>query len=221
MSVRSKKAFAERPARYVRMPRHLGIIPDGNRRWADQRSLPRGGGYLPGVDAAFRVLEEIERLGVEEVSIYGFTKENVRRPSDQRYEFQKACVEAVRRLERMNAELRAVGDSRSPMFPEELLKYTERTVFGSGGTKINLLINYSWKWDVEMLMGTGTLGSHDVSPIDLIIRWGGRSRLSGFLPIQSVYADIYVLDRLWPDGSGEDVYEALEWYQEQDPTRGG
>jgi undecaprenyl diphosphate synthase len=72
-----------------------------------------------------------------------------------------------------------------------------------------------------MLQETGRLGSHDVTPIDLIIRWGGRSRLSGFLPIQSVYADICVLDGLWPDSTGNDVREALEWYQEQDPTRGG
>lgn len=211
----------ERPKEYVRMPRHVGIIPDGNRRWADQRSLPRGDGYLPGVDAAFRVLEEIEHLGISEISVYGFTQENVHRPAEQRKAFQEACVEAVRRLSLRNADLRTVGDSSTPMFPQELLPYVERKVLGSGGIKINLLINYSWRWDVKMLQETGRLGSHDVTPIDLIIRWGGRSRLSGFLPIQSVYADLCVLDGLWPDGGGDEVHEALEWYQVQDPTRGG
>ncbi len=212
---------AERTKEYVRMPRHVGIIPDGNRRWADQRSLPRGDGYLPGVDAAFRVLEEIEHLGISEISVYGFTQENVHRPAEQRKAFQEACVEAVRRLSLRNADLRTVGDSSTPMFPQELLPYVERKVLGSGGIKINLLINYSWRWDVKMLQETGRLGSHDVTPIDLIIRWGGRSRLSGFLPIQSVYADLCVLDGLWPDGGGDEVHEALEWYQVQDPTRGG
>lgn len=211
----------ERPARYSRMPRHVGIIPDGNRRWADQRSLPRGDGYRPGIDAAFRVLEELERLGIEEISVYGFTQENVHRPAEQRKAFQEACVEAVRRLAPRNAELRTIGDSSTPMFPRELLPYVERKVFGNGGRRINLLVNYSWRWDVRMLEETGRLGSHDVSPIDLIIRWGGRSRLSGFLPIQSVYADLCVLEGLWPDGGGDDVHEALEWYQAQDPTRGG
>jgi len=174
----------ERPARYSRMPRHVGIIPDGNRRWADQRSLPRGDGYRPGIDAAFRVLEELERLGIEEISVYGFTQENVHRPAEQRKAFQEACVEAVRRLAPRNAELRTIGDSSTPMFPRELLPYVERKVFGNGGRRINLLVNYSWRWDVRMLEETGRLGSHDVSPIDLIIWWGGRSRLSGFLPIQ-------------------------------------
>lgn len=211
----------ERPARYSRMPRHVGIIPDGNRRWADQRSLPRGDGYRPGIDAAFRVLEELERLGIEEISVYGFTQENVHRPAEQRKAFQEACVEAVRRLAPRNAELRTIGDSSTPMFPRELLPYVERKVFGNGERRINLLVNYSWRWDVRMLEETGRLGSHDVSPIDLIIRWGGRSRLSGFLPIQSVYADLCVLEGLWPDGGGDDVHEALEWYQAQDPTRGG
>lgn len=206
---------------YARMPRHIGIIPDGNRRWADRRGLPRGDGYRPGVDAAFRVFMEMERLGIEEISVYGFTQENVHRPPEQRRAFQQACVEAVMRLSGLNAELRVVGESGTPMFPSTLLQYTERTTFGKGGTKVNLLINYSWRWDTRMLQETGRLGSHDVTPIDLIIRWGGRSRLSGFLPFQSAYADICVLDGLWPDSTGDDVHEALEWFQGQDPTRGG
>ena len=176
--------------------------------------VPAERGYLPGW---MRRSECWRRRtpGVEEVSIYGFTKENVRRPSDQRHEFQKACVEAVRRLERMNAELRAIGDSFSHVLRGTV--DTERTVFGSAGRR-STFINYSWKWDVAY--GDG----HSVSrcvPDRPHHPLGRTIRLSGFLPIQSVYADIYVLDRLWPDGSGEDVYEALEWYQEQDPTRGG
>lgn len=206
---------------FTRLPRHVGIIPDGNRRWADARGLPRGEGYLPGVDAALRIFRGLGSLGVEEVSVYGFTQENVHRPKEQRAAFQAACVRAVERLSRLDAELRVVGDSRSPMFPSDLLPYVERTRFGKGGIKVNLLINYSWRWDVEELQTTGRLGSHDVTPIDMIIRWGGRCRLSGFLPIQSVYADICVLEELWPDGSEKDLCEALEWYQAQDPTRGG
>ncbi len=219
--MRAERMTVELPTRYARMPSHVGIIPDGNRRWADQRGLPRGEGYRPGVDAALRVFSELERLGISEISVYGFTQENVHRPPEQRKAFQGACVEAVARLSELNAELRTVGDSGTSMFPPALLPYTERVRFGKGGTKVNLLINYSWKWDVGMLQETGRLGSHDVTPIDLVIRWGGRSRLSGFLPIQSVYADICVLDGLWPDSTGNDVREALEWYQEQDPTRGG
>jgi undecaprenyl diphosphate synthase len=67
----------------------------------------------------------------------------------------------------------------------------------------------------------GSLGSSEVTRIDLILRWGGRRRLSGFPPIQSVYSDMYIIDDLWPDYKDEHVLAALEWYQEQDVTLGG
>ena len=65
------------------------------------------------------------------------------------------------------------------------------------------------------------LNSRDISRVDLVIRWGGMRRLSGFLPVQSVYADFFVVDRLWPDFQPEDFFQALQWYQKQDVTLGG
>ena len=63
--------------------------------------------------------------------------------------------------------------------------------------------------------------SKDISRMDLIIRWGGRRRLSGLLPVQSVYSDFYILDNYWPDFKADDFYKALSWYNEQDVTLGG
>ncbi len=68
---------------------------------------------------------------------------------------------------------------------------------------------------------SGKIASSDISRIDLIMRWGGRRRLSGFLPIQSVYADFYIIDKMWPDFKIEHLYEALDWFQKQDDTLGG
>jgi len=65
------------------------------------------------------------------------------------------------------------------------------------------------------------IASRDISRVDLIIRWGGRRRLSGFLPVQSIYSDFYVLDDLWPDFKKEHFYEAMQWYENQDVTLGG
>lgn len=65
------------------------------------------------------------------------------------------------------------------------------------------------------------LKTADVSRIDLVIRWGGRRRLSGFLPVQSVYSDMYVIDDYWPDFTPQHVYDAIEWYSRQDVTLGG
>ena len=80
---------------------------------------------------------------------------------------------------------------------------------------INFLVNYGWQWDLSHN------ASNSISRVDLIIRWGGRRRLSGFLPIQSVYADFYVIDDLWPDFNKNHLYQALSWYQDQDVTLGG
>ena len=65
------------------------------------------------------------------------------------------------------------------------------------------------------------INSAEDSSIDLIIRWGGRRRLSGFLPVQSIYADFYVLDDYWPDFKPDHFFQALNWYQGQDVTLGG
>ncbi len=189
--------------------------------------------------------------------------------------FSRACVKAVETLSKEDAQLLVLGNTRSAMFPRELLPYTTRQTFGNGGMKINFLVNYSYEWDLGLdkagrwkerprrdgeneqvgqdgqngsdgqirqhgqngqgeQVGPGgdgksdsrdlrdiRLGSAEVSRIDLIIRWGGRRRLSGFLPVQSVYADIYVVDAYWPDFSVEHVREALRWYAEQDVTLGG
>ena len=66
-----------------------------------------------------------------------------------------------------------------------------------------------------------TIHSSEISRIDLIIRWGGRRRLSGFLPVQSVYSDFYVVTEFWPDFKPEHFYNALDWYNDQDITLGG
>jgi undecaprenyl diphosphate synthase len=132
-------------------------------------------------------------------------------------------------LSKEDATLLVVGNSESPVFPDELRAFTTRQCFGKGGVNVNFLINYGWEWDLSSLRRDGTsrtnvasqLRSADVSRIDLIIRWGGRRRLSGFLPVQSVYADFFVVDAYWPDFRPEHFAAALEWYQGQDITLGG
>jgi undecaprenyl diphosphate synthase len=118
------------------------------------------------------------------------------------------------------------------MFPPELLPYTTRQTFGRGLLRANFLVNYDWHWDIQQAVRADvaghsrrslldSIGSADVSRIDLIIRWGGRRRLSGMLPLQAVYADFFVLDTLWPDFHPEQLFAALRWYEQQDITLGG
>ncbi len=203
---------------YKRIPSHIGVIPDGNRRWAVEKGLEKKDGYSHGISPGFQLYELCMNTGIKELTLYGFTTDNTKRPAVQKEAFQKACVDAVMDLAGRDAELLVVGNTESQCFPKELIPYTRRVKFGEGRIKVNFLVNYGWDWDLNHM---GGLASCDISRIDLIIRWGGRRRLSGFLPIQSVYADIFVLDELWPDFLPEQFYKALDWYQAQDVTLGG
>lgn len=203
---------------FKRIPRHIGVIPDGNRRWAVNCGLEKKDGYKHGINPGFKLYELCKGLGVEELTLYGFTVDNTKRPADQKTAFKQACVDAVLELAQKDAELLVMGNDKSSCFPEELKPFLQRTTFGNGGMKLNFLVNYGWDWD---LMHENGYASQDISRIDLIMRWGGMRRLSGFLPIQSVYADIFVLDELWPEFTEEQFYRGIAWYQNQDKTLGG
>jgi undecaprenyl diphosphate synthase len=202
-------------------PKHIGIIPDGNRRWAKARGMKKQEGYAYGLEPGMKLLRLARKMGVKEITYYGFTVDNCKRPKEQFLAFQKACVEAVEMLTSEGADLLVIGDNSSPCFPKELCAYTKRTPIHGGGIRVNFLVNYGWEWDLNHIRENGLPHSSDISRIDMIIRWGGMRRLSGFLPIQSVYADFYVAEHLWPDYTNQDFLDALEWYSRQDITLGG
>lgn len=217
--MRSDKPFS-------RLPRHVGLIPDGNRRWARARGLHPALGYAAGLERGLVMLDECLDLGIEEVSVYGFTTDNTKRPRDQREAFAQACVGFVEEARSRSIALRVVGDTTSSVFPDALRPYAENRI--GEGMRVNMLVNYGWEWDLRTACGRGEkgpllekLGSWDVSRIDLMVRWGGMRRLSGMLPVQTVYADFYVVDALWPDYERSQFVEALQWYEKQDITLGG
>ncbi len=215
----------------TRLPRHVGIIPDGNRRWAEGQGYERQSGYHFGLQPGLELYKECLALGIPEITFYGFTVDNTKRPGAQIEAFRKACVEAVQELEKRDADLLVVGNTKSVYFPEELLRYTERTRIGEGRIKVNFLVNYGWNWDLNHSLTNldanrprnvaDGIASAQISRIDLIVRWGGGRRLSGFLPVQSIYADFYVVEELWPNFSLQQFHDALDWYQNQDVTLGG
>lgn len=199
------------------LPTHVGFIPDGNRRWAVGKGLARHAGYDAGIEPGLALYEMCKSLGIPEVSVYGFTRDNTKRPREQIDAFRMACVEFATEISRRGAALLVVGDETSEQFPGELKSF--RTRKGTG-MKVNFLVNYHWRWDLAGLE-QGQVRSYDVSRLDLIVRWGGGRRLSGFLPVQSVYADFYIIDDHWPDFRPEHFDEALNWFKTQDQTLGG
>lgn len=213
----AESAGRNAPVRPKRVPRHIGLIPDGNRRWAQARGSARREGYAAGITPGLRLMDQCRWLGIEELSIYGFTKENVHRPADQVRAFREACVEYAMRAIEAGAALCVIGDTASRLFPLELQAHAQAR--SPGDLRVNLLVNYGWQWDLAGL--PARLRSEHASRVDLVVRWGGRNRLSGFLPVQCAYADIYVVDTLWPDMHPDELIAALEWYANQDVTLGG
>lgn len=199
------------------IPRHIGFIPDGNRRWAVARGLRKDEGYAFGIGPGFRLFDLCRSAGIEEASIYCFTQDNTKRCAEQKLAFSAASVAFALELAERDVALLVVGDESSAQFPVELRPFRQRR---GAGMKVNLLVNYGWEWDLAGLKD-GSLRSSDVSRLDLIVRWGGGRRLSGFLPVQSVYADFYVREEYWPDFQATHFGEALEWFARQDRTLGG
>ena len=218
VSVNPTPVRIESPLRSTRrLPRHIGFIPDGNRRWEVQQGLPVDQGYSWGIAPGLALFEACKALGVEEVSVFGFTQDNTHRPTEQAKSFRAACVAFALEIRRRGAALLVIGDEQSKQFPAELATFRVRQ---GEGIKVNFLVNYDWEWDLAGLKNGG-LRSADVSRLDMVVRWGGGRRLSGFLPVQSVYADIFVLDALWPDFRPQHLDAALAWFGQQDRTLGG
>ena len=197
-----------------RKPKHIGIIHDGNRRWAVLNGLNKDGGYEYGLSAGLKLLREAKKAGVEELTYYGFTTDNCKRPKEQVQAFSKACSKAVKLIKNEGVNVYVLGNTRSVCFPKDLLPYTEKKP--GDGMKVNILVNYGWEWDMK----NGWI-SRDIPRIDMVVRWGGMCRLSGFLPVQTVYSDFYIIKDLWPDFSEKQFTDALDWYQKQDVTLGG
>lgn len=214
----------------MRIPKHVGIIPDGNRRWAQSNGLTKDRGYENGLMPGLTAVKILKDMGVQEITYYGFTTDNTKRPKEQCEAFTNACIKAVNLIKDDDVSLLVIGDTNSPMFPEQLTPYTKRHEVSENKVKINFLVNYGWNWDLYSLSKGkftnrkdiyGNIQSKEISRIDLIIRWGGRRRLSGFLPVQSVYSDFYIVDEYWPDFKPQHIYNAIDWYQSQDVTLGG
>lgn len=199
-----------------RTPTHIGIIPDGNRRWALQNGLNKEDGYKYGLLSGLSLLRAAKKRNIREITYYGFTADNCKRPSEQVEAFANACLKAVKMIEKEDVSLYVIGNTQSSCFPAPLLPLTQQRSSADGKMRVNFLVNYSWEWDMK-----NNWASQDIPRIDLVIRWGGMRRLSGFLPLQTVYADIYVEPTLWPNYEERHLDEALEWYSRQDVTLGG
>lgn len=216
-------------------PVHIGIIMDGNNRWARQRLLPREAGHRAGVESIRRVAEACETAGVRVLTVYGFSTENWARPSDEvaflMQLFEETIPREVAELAERGIELRFSGRiaELSPSLQQLMSEANLRTRENAHAV-LNIAVNYGGRSEIvdairAMARAGADLRTLDEAAVsdflytqglpdpDLIIRTAGEMRLSNFLLWQSAYAEFYSTPTLWPDFGEADLEQALVAYQ--------
>jgi undecaprenyl diphosphate synthase len=219
----------------VRLPRHVGIIMDGNGRWATERGLPRSEGHRAGSEAVRRVVRLGRRLGLEALTLYAFSFQNWQRPAPEVAALMQLLQEFLmsERSEILDngIVLGAVGDlERLPGSVRAVLDELCRVSAPGTGMTLTLALSYGGQEEIaraarelaiEAVAGRIDPASIDVDTFrrripslgvgepDLIIRTGGETRLSNFLLFGSAYAELVFSERLWPDFGEADLLAAL------------
>jgi undecaprenyl diphosphate synthase len=225
------------------VPRHIGIIMDGNGRWARRRNRPHSFGHRAGVRAVKRVMYACEALGVDVLSIYVFSTENWARPRAEVRALMRLFDETIQRefdeLNERGVRVLVSGrqDDLSPRMRERIADVERRTAGNRRGV-LNICLNYGGRAEivdaVRALVASGVapdevdeeaIAAHLYHPElpdpDLVIRTAGESRMSNFLLWQCAYAELHVTETLWPDFDAEDLKRAIADYQTRVRRFGG
>lgn len=219
------------------IPRHIGIVMDGNGRWARERKLPRLMGHRAGTENTRRVLRACGEFGIKIVTLYGFSTENWQRPKREVEGlfsiFEGAIDREVPQLHRHGVRLRHLG--RTDKLPERLVKKIKSAMELTQDNDrliLNLAFNYGGR--AEIVDATRRIMAEGIDPtaidkelfsrylytaglpdLDLFIRTGGEMRLSNFLLWQTAYAEYYTTPTYWPDFDEEELERALLVYSQR------
>jgi len=228
-----------------RLPIHVGIIMDGNGRWARQRNLNRTAGHREGLKATKAIVKAAADIGIKYLSLYTFSTENWKRAQEE-VSFLMGLVHQHLRKEydfyRENEiRIRHSGDlSGLPPEVQEDIRTVIRDTAPHGRLTVNLAINYGGKNEIlravrKLIQSNpalvpeelteASIAQHldnpDIPDLDLVIRTAGELRLSNFLLWESAYAELYFSPKLWPDFTPDDFLEAILNYQSRQRKFGG
>ena len=223
---------------------HVGLIMDGNGRWARARGLPRTEGHARGADAVRRTVEAAPELGITTLTLYAFSADNWRRPAAE-VSTLMGLLESFLVRERINCRRRGVRlaligrrDRLSPGLVRAI-EETERTTRAGERLYLRLAVDYSARSailaaadtvkpnegcdesDFLQRVNRACHSDPETPPVDLVIRTSGEQRLSDFLLFESAYAELMFIETLWPDFDGEDLRRAVEAFRRRDRRYGG
>ena len=228
-------------AELTRIPRHVGIIMDGNGRWAKLRGKPRSYGHKKGAEVIDEIVSECFDKGIEAVSLYAFSTENWIRPKEEvNVIFGLLGLLLNSKFKKlMRDKVRLIGSGDLSAIPENLRKRCEEVMALTAdftGRTLNVAVNYGSRAEIVRACnaiaqdGIRTVTEEEIEKrlytaglpdIDLVIRTSGEMRLSNFFLWQCAYAEFYFTDVLWPDFHANELDEALEWYSGRKRRFGG
>jgi undecaprenyl diphosphate synthase len=227
-------------------PVHVAIIMDGNGRWAKARGLPRVAGHKRGAEAVRRTVTGAAELGIEYLTLYGFSSENWKRPpaeiDDLMGLLRLYLVNEIEELHRKGVRLRVIGQ-RARLQPDivKLIEGAERRTAANRALNLTVALSYGGRAEIAeaarriaLEVRAGRLDPADIDEErferhlytsdmpdpDLLIRTSGEKRISNFLLWQCAYAELVFLERLWPDFTRDDLEEAIAEYHGRDRRYG-
>ena len=232
---------------FTNIPKHIGIIMDGNGRWAKNRFLPRIAGHKEGMNRVVDIVEECCKIGVKTLTLYAFSTENWKRPEEEVNGLMNILVfyinSQLKRILDNNIIFRVIGDySKLPSSIVKLLDNSINVSKNNTGMVLNIALNYGGRAEIissiKNLYNDISQGKYSIddlneesfkkylytkenSEVDLIIRTGNEKRISNFLIYQLAYSEFYFTDVLWPEFYADDLYDAIYDFQNRNRRFGG
>ena len=229
-----------------RLPIHVGIIMDGNRRWARAKRLPRIAGHRQGAQAVWVAVSGALELGISYLTLYGFSIENWKRPATEIADLMGLLRlylgEEMEKLNEHGVRMRFIGDRNR--LPDDIIALITKVEEGTAGnTALNLTMALSYGArqeitaaarllarqaaggmlspdDIDEELFAGRLETAGIPDPDLVIRTSGEKRVSNFLLWQLAYAELVFIDTLWPDFSKADLEEAVDEFHRRERRYG-
>lgn len=234
------------PDAEIKIPEHIGVIMDGNGRWAKKRLLPRNAGHIKGAEVFQTITRHCEKLGVKALTVYAFSTENWSRPQEE--------VDAIMNLLRKylhdafgfkdeNIKINFIGErSRLDDDIVKLMEEIEETSKNNTGLILNVAVNYGGRDEIASAarriakdVKDGRIDEKDIDEnlfssytytagqpeVDLILRPSGEERISNFLLWQCAYSEFIYMDTLWPDFTPKDLDRAIDEFSKRKRRFGG
>ncbi len=220
------------------IPSHIAIIMDGNRRWARSHGLPELEGHKKGSDTLEQIVEAAGKMGVKTITVYALSTENIKERAKREvwglFNLIKTSYHSkLKKMMQNGVRIEVLGESDGlPGVIKRIINEIRKTYIENESIKLNIALNYGGKRELveafkDLIKEGIDLNKIDEAEIDkklytkgdpdpeLVIRTGGKIRLSNFLLWQTAYSELYFTKVLWPDFNAQELKKAIKWYQTQ------